>query len=144
MLWLCFSEKGCSKSYFLNKGISMNQYNYLKEQKRVMLYIRQDHADNNYIFWPDEARAHKAKSVINYLNKNNANFVRKNDNPVNAPECRPIENFLAILKQQVYKSNCQAKNVKQLYQRVQYCLNKLDMNLVQLLFSSVKSFCFFH
>ena len=72
MLWLCFSEKGCSKPYFLNKGISMNQYNYLKEfiQKRVMPFIRQYHADINYIFWPDQARAHHAKSVINYLKNN--------------------------------------------------------------------------
>ena len=46
--------KGCSKPYFLNKGISMNQYNYLKKciLKRVMPFIRQYHADNYYIFWP--------------------------------------------------------------------------------------------
>ena len=56
MFWLCFSEKGCSKPYFLNKGISMNQYNYLKEciQKRVMAFNREYYADNNYIFWPDQ------------------------------------------------------------------------------------------
>ena len=52
--------------------------------------------------------------MINYLNENNVNFVRKNDSPVNVPECRPIENFWAILKQQVYKNNWRAKNVKQL------------------------------
>ena len=92
-----------------------------------MSFIRQYYEDNNYIFWPDQARAHYAKSVFNYLNENNVNFVRKNDNPVNVPECRPIENFWAILKQQVHKNNWQAKNVKQLYQRIQYCLNKLDM-----------------
>ena len=135
MLWLCFSEKG-SKLYFLNKGITMNKYNYLKEciQKRVMSFIRQYHADNNYIFWPDQARAHYAKSVINNLNENNVNFVRKNDNPVNVPKCCPIENYWAILKQQLYKINWRAKNVKQLYQKIQYCLNKLDMNLVQRLY----------
>ena len=73
----------------------MNQYNYLKEciQKGIILFIRQYDADNDYIFWQDQARAHYAKSVINYLNENSVNFVRKNDNPVNAPECRPIENF---------------------------------------------------
>ena len=55
----------------------MNQYNYLKEclQKRVMSLIRQYHAHINYIFWLDQARAHYAKSVINYLNKNSVNFV---------------------------------------------------------------------
>ena len=74
--------------FFSNKGISMKQYSF-KEfiQKRMMLFIRQYHADNNYIFWPDQVRAHYAKSVINYLNENNVNFVRKNDNPVNVPEC---------------------------------------------------------
>ena len=60
-------------------------------------FIRQYHADNNYIFWPDQATAHYAKSVINYLNENNVNFVRKNDNPVNVPKCRPTENFWDIL-----------------------------------------------
>ena len=140
MLLLCCMKKGCSKSCFLNKGILMNQYTYLKEciQKRVMSFIKQYHTYNNCIFWLDQARAHYAKSVINYLNKNNVNFVHKIDNPVNVPECHPIENFWAILKQQVYKKNWRAKNVKQLYQRIQYCLNKLDMSIVQL-FSSVKS-----
>ena len=39
MLWLCFSEKG-SKPYFLNKGVSTNQCNYLKEciQKSDVIY----------------------------------------------------------------------------------------------------------
>ena len=111
----------------------MNQYNYLKEQKRGMLFVRQYHADNNYKFWPDQARAHYAKSVINYLNENNVTFVRKNDNPVNVAQKKTF-----ILKQQVYKNNCRAKKVKQLYQSMQYYRNKLDMNLVQRFFSSVK------
>ena len=52
--------------------------------KRVMPFKKQYHADNNYIFWADQPKAHYAKSVINYLNKNKVNFVRKNDNPVNS------------------------------------------------------------
>ena len=73
----------------------MNQHNYLKQfmQKRVMPFIRQYHADSNYIFWPGQARAHYAKSMINYLNENNVHFICKNDNPINVPECRPIENY---------------------------------------------------
>ena len=107
MLRLCFSENGYLKPFLLNKGVLMNQYNYLKEciQKRVMPFIRQYHSDNNNIFWPDQARARYAKSVINYLNKNNINFVLKNNNPVNVPEYCPIEIFWAILKQQVNKNN---------------------------------------
>ena len=74
-----------------------------------MAFIRQYHADNNYIFWPDQARAHYAKGAFNYLNENNLNFAAKSNNPVDVPECCPIENFQAILKQQVYKNNCRAK-----------------------------------
>ena len=70
-------------------------------QKSVMSFVRQYHADNNYIFLSDQARAHYVKSVINYLKENNVNFACKNDNPENAPECHPIKNFWAILKQQV-------------------------------------------
>ena len=62
-----------------------------------MPFIRQYHTDIIYLFCPDQARAHYAKSVMNYLNENN--FPRKNGNPVNVPECRPIENFWTILKQ---------------------------------------------
>ena len=82
-----------------------------------MPFIRRYHADNNYIFWPDQARAHYAKSVINYLNENNVNFVRKSDNPVIAPECCPIENFCAILKQQVCKINRRAKKCETTLQK---------------------------
>jgi len=115
MIWMCFSERGFSKPFFLNKGTSMNQYNYLSEciEKRLMPFIRQYHEDNNYIFWPDQARLHYAKSVIDYLVDNNVNFVDKNDNPVNVPECRPIENFWSILKQQVYKNNWRAKTISE-------------------------------
>ena len=78
----------------------MNQYNYLKRciKKRVTSFIRQYHADYNYIFWPDQTRAHYAKSVINHLNKNNVNFVCKNDNPVSIPNCRPIKKLSDFFK----------------------------------------------
>ena len=61
------------------------------------------------------SRAHYAKSVINYLNENNVNFILKNDNPVNIPQCCPKENFWALLKKQVYKKNRRATDVEQLY-----------------------------
>ena len=33
------------------------------------------------------------------------NFVEKEDNPQNVPECRPIKDFWAILKAKVYVDN---------------------------------------
>ena len=61
-----------------------------------MPFMRQYHADNNYIFWPDQARAHYAKSVIDYLNENNVNFVR--NNPVNVPGMLPNRKLLGCFK----------------------------------------------
>ena len=76
-----------------------------------MPFITKYHSDNNYMFWPDLASSHYAKTVLNYLRAKNVNFVKKDQNPPNVPECRPIENFWGILKGKVYKNNWQAQNL---------------------------------
>ena len=58
-----------------------------------MPFIQEHHSKDNFVFWPDLASAHYAKSVLDYLSANNIQIVPKKDNPPNLPECRPIENF---------------------------------------------------
>jgi hypothetical protein len=64
--------------------------------------------------------------------------VSKEDNPANVPEIRVIENFWAYLKSLVYEKGWKAKNYIQLRQRIQYCLRKVDMTVVQRLAESTK------
>ena len=104
-----------------------------------MPFIAKHHADGKYLFWPDLASAHYAKSVTSYLTDNNINFVQKFENPPNLPECRPIEKFWSLLKSLVYKSNWQAKNLSQLKNRILYCLSCIDNKVIQNLFQQVTS-----
>ena len=52
-------------------------------------------------------------------------------NPANMPEARPIEDFWEILKRDVYMDGWAADNLRQLENRIKYCLRKIDVKIVQ-------------
>ena len=52
-------------------------------------------------------------------------------NPANVPKARPIEDFLANLKQKVYEKDWKAKKLSQLEQKIKSCLQKMDFDVVQ-------------
>lgn len=133
LVWMCFSAKGFCRPFFMQSGGAVNQKIYLKKciQDRLMPFITEHHSDGNYVFWPDLASSHYAKTVTSYFRDNGVHFVAKEDNPANLPECRPIEDFWSILKSMVYKDNWQAENLPQLRRRIEYCIKKLDPELIQ-------------
>jgi hypothetical protein len=139
LVWICFSENGISKPFFLPSGLAINQKVYLEDciKKKLIPFIEQNHQDGNYLFWPDLASSHYANSVISYLNQKSIKFVDKKDNPANLPECRPIENFWSILKGNVYKNNWQAENIDQLKRRINFCLKNINANVIQNLARSI-------
>lgn len=141
LVYIAFSEKGISKPFFLPSGLAVNQKVYKEDclQKILIPFLKEYHSDNNYLFWPDLASAHYAKSVVEFYEEQKVNFVEKQDNPANLPECRPIEDFWGILKGLVYKRNWSAENINQLKQRIVYCLKNVDINLIQNLARSVTS-----
>ena len=69
LVFVCFSEKGFSKHYFVPSGVAVNQKVYLEEciKEKLIPFIAKNHSDGEYVFWPDLASAHYAKSVIAYL-----------------------------------------------------------------------------
>ncbi len=52
-------------------------------------------------------------------------------NPANVPEARPIEDYWAILKREVYMDGWTANNVDKLESRIRHCLKKMDVKVVQ-------------
>ena len=114
-------------------GLAVNQKIYLDEciKKRLIPFIKAHHSDGKYLFWPDLASAHYAKTVTGFFDEKNINYVKKKDNPPNVPELRPIEDFWGILKGLVYEGNWQAENHDQLEKRIKSCLAKLNKELVQ-------------
>lgn len=139
LVWLAISARGISRVFLVPSGLGVNQEVYLRECiiKRLLPFIQQYHADGNYVFWPDLASSHYAKSVVQFLREKNVIFVEKEDNPACAPELRPIENFWSILKGLVYENNWEAQTIDQLKNRIQYCLKKVEKNTVQAMISSV-------
>ena len=139
LVWLAFSEHGMSKPFFVPSGLAVNQHIYLNNciKERLMPFINEHHSDGQYLFWPDLASSHYAKTVIKYLREEKVHFVERNDNPPNLPECRPIENFWSILKGHVYKNNWQAENLIKLRARIESCLKKVDLELILRLAQSV-------
>lgn len=138
MIYIAISPKGLSKPYIKPSGLAVNQKVYLDEciKKRLMPFIKEHYKNEPYVFWPDLASAHYAKTVTSYLEEQHVKFVAKEDNPANLPETRPIEDFWGYLKGLVYKNGWNAKNVDALTNRIKYCLKKVDPQAIQALGSS--------
>ena len=139
LVWICISVRGVSSVFFVPSGMAINQEVYLKSciQRRLIPFINAHHSDGNYVFWPDLASAHYAKTVVDYLNEKKVKFVQKSENPPNVPEARPIEDFWGLIKGEVYKNNWQAENIDQLKNRINLCLKKIGQNRVYDLMSTV-------
>ena len=83
------------------------------------------------MFWPDLASSHYAKDTLNWLTEQNVPYVPKKDNPLNAPQARPIEDLWSVLKRKVYEKGWKAQNKQQLFRRIKRKLKKIDPLLYQ-------------
>lgn len=133
LVWIAISPQGISKPFIAPSGLAVNKETYLKNCiiKRLLPFIEKHHSDSKYVFWPDLALCHYAKSVVQSLKEKNVVFVEKADNPAAVPELRPIEKFWSILKGLVYAKNWKAESTVQLRNRILYCLKKVDVGVVQ-------------
>jgi hypothetical protein len=135
LVWVAFSPRGKSKALFFKSGLAINQSIY-KEQcldKGLVSFIDKYYPRGCYVFWPDLASCHYAKSVWNHFKSKYIEFLPKTLNPANVPKPRPIEDFLGILKQKVYYKNWTTNCIAQLKKRIEWALSKIDPKLVQTL-----------
>ena len=104
LVWAAISSKGISKIFIVPSGQAFNQHIYKEEclQRRLIPFIKKYHQEDEFIFWPDLASPHYAETVCDFMIESKINFVEKYENPENLPECRPIEQFWAILKSIIY------------------------------------------
>lgn len=140
LVYLAASDRGVSEPFIAVSGLAINQETYVDECLRGVLlpFLHTHHADGDYIFWPDKASSHYAKSTIDFLKRENVSFVPKERNPTNLPQCRPIEDLWGWLDNCVYANGWKAENLKQLKRRVKFCIKKLDQNSVRRAFLSIR------
>ena len=133
LLWIGFSNKGISSPIFGEIDFAINQEVYKNDfiKNKLIPFIE-------CIFWSVLALSHYAKSVQNCMNEKKINFVKRENNLANVPECRPIEEFWNALKGKVHENNWQAENFKKLRNRIKYCLLKMVKSLVGRLSESIR------
>ena len=80
----------------MESGNAVDQFVYRDNflAPRLLPFIKTNHFDGNYIFWPD------AEHSLDFLCENLIHHVDKVDNPANLPEVRPIEDFWSKIKSQ--------------------------------------------
>lgn len=141
MMWLCISPHGMSEPFFLERPNSVTGEVYREEciKKRLLPFlISHPQPLASLMFWPDLASAHYARATTDLLVSKSVRFVPKVDNPPNLPQCRPIENFWAQLKSQVYMDGWEATSVRQLKMRITAKLKNMDFRSVQNDFAAMR------
>lgn len=141
LVWVVISEKGISKALIRDSsGPAISADVYQSQCLPIARqFIAEHHSDGNYIFWPDLASCHYARTTQNWLRQNNIKFVEKDSNPPNIPKARPIEDFWSILCRLVYRDGWEAKSTQQLKRRIQSQLKKMSLDVVQSMMSKVRS-----
>lgn len=93
LVWVAISENGISTPFFAKQKQAVTQTTYLNECiiPHLMPFIEKYHNKTSVLFWPDLARSHYGAKVTEYLEDNGIQFVPRENNPQNCPQCRPIE-----------------------------------------------------
>ena len=103
LLYIAISPLGTSRPLFFKSGLAINQiiYKEICLKKALIPLIKDKYRHRRYVFWPDLASSHYARSVQNYLTSQKVLFVPKMINPACVPKARPIEDFFGCLKDDV-------------------------------------------
>lgn len=133
LVWVAISPSGMSDHYIVPSGQAVNTKVYIEEclEARLVPYINSLQNTGEVIFWPDLASAHYSKNTLSFLYENNIEVVPKEFNPANTPEVRPIEDFWAEIKRLVYDGCWEAKDLRELKNRINWAFRKIDKEKVR-------------
>lgn len=137
LVWQAICQCGFKSSpFFTFANINAEVYQTECLQKRLLPLIRK-HKDQT-LFWPDLASCHYARSTLNWYGENGVNFVKKEMNPPNCPEIRPIERYWALMKGKLRKKAQGADNIEQFKKDWTNVSRSINGSVVQNLMSNIK------
>ena len=122
MVWIAILGSGLSEPYFRKYRYLIDQCVYCYLEPYLLPFTKEYHKEDKFVFWPEQASAHYAFSVQDWLNSKKIPFEPKNLNPVNLLKVVPIEDFWGILKAKVHENNSSAKNIEKLKKKIKKCL----------------------
>ena len=143
LVWVAISIRGRSQFFIkLSKG-AVDQVVYKEEmlKKRLLPFIKRHHSDGKFIFWPDLASSHYAKTCQQFMNEKGINFLPRESNPPNCPQLRPIEQFWYEMKCKVYAAGWRPKTKEDLIERIKIVAKKMTKNVCERLMKGVTRKC---
>lgn len=138
MMWAAFSYYGRSKVAILSGKQKAEDYcETLEQYLHPMMNI---HVQNNHsvLFQQDNAPIHTAHVTCDWLR---FNFIRVMDWPARSPDLNPIENVWGALVRDVYRGGRQFYSVPELQSAVLTSWDKISVQLLQSLVSSMPKRC---
>ena len=94
LVWIAISSSGHSNVYFAKRNsITAEVYSKQCIIKCLDPFLKKNHSNGQYVFWPDGASAHYAKQTIQTFERLNIKYVPKDRNPPNIPQLCSIEKF---------------------------------------------------
>ena len=76
---------------------------------------------------------------LEFLRSHGIAYVEKHENPQNAPQIRPIENYWAMLKMKVYEGNWTGKDRPQMIRRIKQKQKEIYHEIVIGMFENLKA-----
>ncbi|CAF3572187.1 unnamed protein product [Rotaria sp. Silwood1] len=85
MVWLAISSKGISEPYVHRSKNVIDGDIYLNQcvKSKLIPFIEKHHSNDEILFWPDLAKAHYSKEVLDYLESVSVPIIPKINNPPN-------------------------------------------------------------
>lgn len=138
LVWQAICTCGKTSLPYFTTG-TMNGETYRKEciQKRLVALYR-DHRIPP-LFWPDLASAHYASATLELMKSYDIKFVKKQDNPPNCPELRPIERYWAIIKRYLWDDGREAQSVNEFKKMWSSASRKVTKKTVKRLMQGVRT-----
>ena len=112
MLWITMCPKGLSTPVLTSgRSMSVTARSYVDNclEPHLIPFLNTHYRHGGYVFWPDKASAHYASVSTSFRD------AKKEDNPTEVPQCRPVEDFFGLLATRVYHRNWVAKDVAALW-----------------------------
>jgi transposase len=140
LVWCAISNRGVSRPFVGRvRGEALNSQSYIDScLSKLLQFVREHHANDDIMFWPDLASCHYSRDTQNWLRQHHIPFLPKNDNPPNLPQARPTEDFWAVLSRKVYHGGWEAQDEEQLRRRIYEKLREIELNSVQDLMRDIR------
>lgn len=131
-IWGAFHNAGKSELHVLDGN--MDQHQYIRVLDTKLLPFARGHFEANFVFQDDNAPAHRARRVAEFLENEDVEHM---DWPAMSPDMNPIENLWSDLSRALNQVDNQPTNVAQLTQAVIDCWRNIPDQKLSTLVSSM-------